>query len=143
MTTSCNDTICAFVPPFLRYLREGLVKVNLTTARFQTLEALAGGKVLSMVELAQRLSVTKRNVTTLVDGLEREGLAERSPHPTDRRSKLVKLTRSGEDVFLQAAKVQRDHLDKLLSQLEPEQQQALAIGLARLTEEMSRVPAEE
>ncbi|MEM6933022.1 MAG: MarR family transcriptional regulator [Pseudomonadota bacterium] len=117
--------------------------MNLTTARFQTLEALAGGKVLSMVELAQRLSVTKRNVTTLVDGLEREGLAERSPHPTDRRSKLVKLTRSGEDVFLQAAKVQRDHLDKLLSQLEPEQQQALAIGLARLTEEMSRVPAEE
>lgn len=142
MKISTNEALCAFVPPFMRYLREGLAKVNLTTARFQILEALAGGHVLSMVELAQRLSVTKRNITTLVDGLEKDGLVTRSPHPTDRRSKLVQLTQSGEQVFVQASKVQRAHLDRLLSQLEPETRQALTIGLSRLTEELRRSGAE-
>ncbi|MEM6481982.1 MAG: MarR family winged helix-turn-helix transcriptional regulator [Pseudomonadota bacterium] len=138
MTVSSSEAICAFIPPFLRYLRDGVAKVNLSTARFQTLQALAGGKVLTMVELAERLSVTKRNVTTLIDGLERNGLAKRSPHPTDRRSKRVQLTEIGETVFLQAAEVQRDHIDNLLGLLEPEQRQTLATGLALLTDAMTK-----
>lgn len=142
MTISSSDAICAFVPPFLRYLREGVAKVNLSPARFQVLQALSGGKVLSMVDLADRLSVTKRNVTTLVDGMEKDGLATRSPHPTDRRSKLIELTPSGEVAFSEAAKVQRDHLEKLLSNLEPAQREAVAIGLMRLTEELSKTPFE-
>lgn len=143
MTTSSSDAICAFVPPFLRYLREGVAKVNLSPARFQVLQALSGGQVLSMVDLAHRLSVTKRNVTTLIDGLEKDGLAIRSPHPTDRRSKLIALTQSGEVAFSEAAKVQRDHLAKLVSRLEPAQREAVATGLMRLTEELTKAPAED
>ena len=142
MTVSSGEAICAFVPPFLRHLRLGLAKVNLSTARFQTLQALAGGEVLTMVELAERLSVTKRNVTTLVDGLEKDGLAKRRPHTTDRRSKCVQLTEVGETVFLRAAEMQRAHLEKLLGCLEPEQRKALAAGLALLTEEMTNPCAE-
>lgn len=98
--------------------------------------------MLTMVELAERLSVTKRNVTTLIDGLEKDGLAKRSPHPTDRRSKRIQLTERGETVFSHAAEVQRDHIEKLLSVLEPEQRRALANGLAQLTDEMTNSHAE-
>ena len=35
------------------------------------------------------------NLTTLVDDLERSGLVERQPHPTDRRVKLVVATADG------------------------------------------------
>ncbi len=36
-----------------------------------------------------------RNVTSLVDALEENGLVARRPHPTDRRATLVELTGSG------------------------------------------------
>jgi len=47
-----------------------------------------------MADLASALGVTPRNVTTLVDGLEREGFVRRQPHPTDRRATVIELTDS-------------------------------------------------
>jgi DNA-binding MarR family transcriptional regulator len=42
-------------------------------------------------------------VTSLVDDLEQAGLAERRPHPTDRRVKTVALTAKGIDVQQQVS----------------------------------------
>jgi DNA-binding MarR family transcriptional regulator len=47
-----------------------------------------------MADLASALDVTPRNVTTLVDGLERDGIVQRRPHPTDRRATVIELTDS-------------------------------------------------
>lgn len=71
--------------------------------------------------------MTKRNVTVLVDGLEKDSLARRSPHPRDRQSKLAELTPSGEVAFSEAAKEQRD---------------AVANGLTRLTKEVTKTVSE-
>ena len=49
----------------------------------------------SMGELATGLGVTPRRVTVLVEALEADGLVERRPHPTDRRSTLVAITDGG------------------------------------------------
>jgi len=136
VTISPADAICEFVPPFLRFLREGTAKVDLSPARFQVLQALSQGQPRSMVDLAERLSVTKRNITTLVDGLEKDGLAIRSPHPTDRRSKLVELTTKGQATFREAAKSQRKHIENLMDNLEPAQQMLMAQALVQLTDAM-------
>ena len=48
-----------------------------------------------MSDLSEDLGVTARNVTTLVDALETEGLVRRSAHPTDRRATVVELTPTG------------------------------------------------
>lgn len=45
--------------------------------------------------LAARLHVTPRNVTGLIDHLERDGLVARVPDPADRRSVLAQLTERG------------------------------------------------
>ena len=45
-----------------------------------------------MVDLADELGVTPRNVTALVDGLEAEGLVRRVAHPTDRRVTMIEMT---------------------------------------------------
>lgn len=50
---------------------------------------------MSMSELAESLGIDRPNATTLVDGLEEQGLVRRRPHPTDRRAKLVEATRKG------------------------------------------------
>lgn len=50
---------------------------------------------MTMSELAEALGIDRPNATTLVDGLENEGLVRRRPHPTDRRAKLVEATAKG------------------------------------------------
>jgi len=49
----------------------------------------------SMSSLAGAWRCDASNVTWLVDRLEEHGLAERRPHPTDRRVRTVALTRKG------------------------------------------------
>lgn len=90
-----------------------------------------------MVELAERLSVTKRNITTLVDGLEKDGLAVRQPHPTDRRATLVATTDAGTAVFREAAQLQMSRLQSLLSTLDDARQKDMATALTSLTEAIS------
>ena len=46
-------------------------------------------------ELAEALDSTPRNITGLVDHLERDGLVERVPDPDDRRSVRARLTPQG------------------------------------------------
>jgi len=46
-------------------------------------------------DLAASAGVSSRNVTGLVDTLEKAGLAERVPDPRDRRSVLVRITDGG------------------------------------------------
>src|SRR2546421_1091831 len=46
-------------------------------------------------ELANDLDSTPRNITGLVDHLERDGLVERVPDPADRRSVRARLTEEG------------------------------------------------
>ncbi|GAB3827539.1 MarR family winged helix-turn-helix transcriptional regulator [Dactylosporangium cerinum] len=54
-----------------------------------------GDDGLPLGELAQALGVTPRNVTGLVDTLEREGLVRRVPDPADRRSVRAVATAEG------------------------------------------------
>ncbi|WP_069772320.1 MarR family winged helix-turn-helix transcriptional regulator [Streptomyces sp. LUP30] len=48
-----------------------------------------------MADLAARLEVVPRAVTTLVDGLEASGLARRAPDPVNRRVIRIELTEDG------------------------------------------------
>jgi len=65
--------------------------------------------------MATRLHVSPRNVTGLVDHLERDGLVARVADPADRRSVLAQLTDAGREridaVWEQAIRLQRDLLD--------------------------------
>ena len=49
----------------------------------------------AMRDLAEHWACDASYVTALIDGLEERGLAERRPHPTDRRVRTVVLTEAG------------------------------------------------
>ena len=71
-----------------------------TLARFDLLSQLdraPGG--LTMGELSSRLMVTNGNVTALASALIDEGLVNREPHPSDRRSSRLRLSPEGKHVF--------------------------------------------
>jgi DNA-binding MarR family transcriptional regulator len=49
--------------------------------------------------LAERAQVTKQSMAELVAHLERHGYVERVPDPDDRRAKLVRATRRGNQLY--------------------------------------------
>jgi DNA-binding MarR family transcriptional regulator len=60
---------------------------------------------MSMSELADTLGIDRPNATVLVDDLEARGLVRRTPHPTDRRAKLVEATRKGKALARRADEI--------------------------------------
>jgi DNA-binding MarR family transcriptional regulator len=69
----------------------------LTFPRYEALMLLYLSRrgALPLGKMGARLQVHRTSVTNLIDGLERLGYAERSPHPTDRRTTLATITEAG------------------------------------------------
>jgi DNA-binding MarR family transcriptional regulator len=79
---------------------EALEPYGLTFARYEALMLLyfsAAGS-LPLGKMGARLQVHPTSVTNLVDGLEHLGYAERTPHPSDRRTTLAAITEHGRQV---------------------------------------------
>jgi DNA-binding MarR family transcriptional regulator len=76
--------------------------------------------------------------------LERRGLVERRPHPTDGRARGVALTREGRSVFKKAWSLSESTRRQLLDGMAPDQVTSLVQSLkrlsARLEQESTIVP---
>jgi DNA-binding MarR family transcriptional regulator len=72
--------------------------VSLGTTETQAISYLTVNGDRGQNELAAALGLSSGASTALVDRLEREGIAERYPHPSDRRRTLVRLTDGGRRV---------------------------------------------
>jgi DNA-binding MarR family transcriptional regulator len=83
----------------------------------------------TMGELATILGTDPPYMTIVVDDLEQQGLVERKPHPTDRRSKLVETTARGHE----AAQRARDIMNRPPAELTalPEAELAALVGALR------------
>lgn len=88
------STTARFASTYLRWLDTNSGD-GLTFHRLMLIRVLHSGGPAIMSELASALGVSARNMTAIVDGLEREQLVTRRPHPTDRRATLVVLTPDG------------------------------------------------
>ncbi len=80
---------------------------GLSMARTKMLKRLSEQGPARQGSLATDFGLSPHSITDLVDGLERHGLAERRPDPTDRRAKLVAITEAGE-VSLEVANAIRE-----------------------------------
>jgi DNA-binding MarR family transcriptional regulator len=73
-------------------------ETGLPLAPQRALLVLPIDEAITMRELARRLGCDNSYVTSLVDALETRGLADRQPHPTDRRVKVIVLTNEGQQL---------------------------------------------
>jgi DNA-binding MarR family transcriptional regulator len=71
----------------------------------KTLLQLTPDRPVAMRDLAEQFRCDPSYVTSLVDGLEAAGLAERQSHPTDRRVKMVALSPSGVEALTHVRKI--------------------------------------
>jgi DNA-binding MarR family transcriptional regulator len=78
---------------------------GLAPGGLKTLLKLSPDQPIPMREMAEYFRCDPSYVTSLVDGLEAAGMAERRSHPTDRRVKMVALSHAGVGAQAQARKV--------------------------------------
>jgi DNA-binding MarR family transcriptional regulator len=84
----------------LNRLNLALEDVGLTFARYEALMLLyfTRSGSLPLGKMGDRLQVHPASVTNLINGLERDGLVTRTPHPSDRRTTLATITSRGREV---------------------------------------------
>jgi DNA-binding MarR family transcriptional regulator len=94
----------------------------------------AGEGRVRMGDLSAALGVTPRNVTTIVDGLEHEGLLVRKLDPTDRRAILLELTVKGREHIAGVHALHRAVAERFFAPLNAEERCTLLRLLGKIRE---------
>src|SRR5687768_15672880 len=96
-----------------------LKAIGLSIPQFDLLSTLTEREGVSQQELAQRLYVTKGNVSGLVDRMVEAGLVERRASPDDRRSHALHLTGHGRRLAQAGIAAQTAYVTRTLGTLPP------------------------
>jgi len=94
-----------------------LKALGLSIPQFDLLSTLTEREGLSQQELAERLYVTKGNVSGLLDRMVEADLVERRSIPGDRRSNALYLTKKGRDLAERGIAAQRAYVQRTLGSL--------------------------
>lgn len=86
-----------------------------------------------MSDLAQVFSMTKSNITFLIDSLEKKELVERSRSNQDRRVIKICLTKKGEDIYKQMLKDFSKLIDQVSRQIPVKDLSVISDGFERLS----------
>jgi DNA-binding MarR family transcriptional regulator len=95
-------------------------------------EELRGNTDVSPTYLSRCLRVSKNTVSSLLNGLEEQGLVERVLDSEDKRSFHIHLTPEGRATVKQTAPEHLVFLNRVVSRLSPDERKQLASLLAKL-----------
>jgi len=88
---------------------ERIAAVGLQPPLFRVLNLVDAAEGQSQQAIASAVDVPASRMVALVDELEREGLVERRPHPSDRRIRALYLTDKGRDLLARGRKIAKQH----------------------------------
>jgi MarR family transcriptional regulator for hemolysin len=114
-------------------LAAGLAGIGITPREHCVLSKAARGDM-TQREIAAQAGIDKTTMVVTVDQLERAGLAERRPAPTDRRARIVAITSEGRDVLARADAAVAGIYDDVLGALPLGERAGLLAALQRLVE---------
>jgi DNA-binding MarR family transcriptional regulator len=87
---------------------------------------------MTQFEIGNDAKVTSAHVTYLIDSLEEDGLAVRSPHPTDRRMMHVELSPQGIELCDRLVPAMARFMSDVVSDLTQEEKVVMNRLLARV-----------
>ncbi|WP_329193196.1 MULTISPECIES: MarR family winged helix-turn-helix transcriptional regulator [unclassified Streptomyces] len=124
-----------------RIQKRHLEPLGITPAQSRLLRLVShydGGEPPRMAELAARLEVVPRAVTTLVDGLEAADCVRRAPDPANRRVIRIELTGTGRATLRRLRNARTAAAEEILAPLTAAQRGVLG----GLLDTLSDAPAE-
>jgi DNA-binding MarR family transcriptional regulator len=109
---------------------------GLSPAQMHTIEIVGHGASLRMKELAKKMGVTTGTLTVMIDRLEQQGLLQRTPHETDRRSYLIALTAKGQALFAEHHQYHLRLIEEITATLSSEEQTMFGLVLEKIIGQM-------
>ena len=97
------------------YAEKSIAELALCGSDFGVLEALLHKGSLPVNEIGKKILLTSGSITVAVDRLEKRGLVERHAHGTDRRARIVHLTKEGRRLITRAYAQHAADLEQLAS----------------------------
>jgi DNA-binding MarR family transcriptional regulator len=131
------DTFFAVAHALKRIVNARFQHTGLSMARLRVLYHLVGGQNVRMGELSTCVDVAPRTMTSTIDAMQRDGLVQRRPDPTDGRATVVSITDEGERSFHDGMRLQALAVADLFDGLDAERRVALLEILDRLGEAVS------
>lgn len=118
-----------------RIQKRQLEPIGITPAQARLLRAVAAyDEPPRMADLAARMEVVPRAVTTLVDGLESSGWVRRAPDPTSRRVVRIEITEAGRETLRALRTARRSAAEDILAPLDADQRDVLGGLLSTLVD---------
>ena len=112
--------------------RRSIEVLGMCRSDFGVLEALLHKGPLSVSELGKKVLLTSGSITTAIDRLEGRGLVKRGGDDSDRRTRIVHLTKSGRKVIEKVFKQHERDMDQAVAGLSREEREALGDLLRKL-----------
>jgi MarR family 2-MHQ and catechol resistance regulon transcriptional repressor len=97
------------------YAEESISELDMCASDFAVLEALLHKGPLPVNEIGKKVLLTSGSITVAVDRLQMKGFVERRAHGTDRRAKIVHLTKEGSKLITRAYADHAADLERLAS----------------------------
>ncbi|MGW3211672.1 MarR family winged helix-turn-helix transcriptional regulator [Streptomyces parvus] len=120
-----------------RIQRRQLEPIDITPAQFRLLRTVASYDAAPrMADLARRLDVVPRAVTTLVDALEASGRVRRAPDPESRRVVRIEITDEGRATLRSLRSARRAAAEEILAPLTADQREVFGELLSALVDGM-------
>ena len=113
------------------YAQNSIAQLEVCGSDFAVLEALLHKGPLPVNEIGKKVLLTSGSITVAIDRLEEKGWVERRAHDTDRRTKVVHLTKEGRKLI---TRVYSDHaadLERLASDSLTRKERATLIRLLK------------
>ena len=108
-----------------------LQSIGLTPALFAVLNYLRARDGAIQQHIGSAMGIDPSTMVSLVDQLERAGLAKRRPHPQDRRAREVLITPKGRRTIEQARKLAEEVEADVLEGLSPPERRQLVTLLRK------------
>ena len=97
------------------YAQISVTDLEIGGSDFAVLEAVLHKGPLPVNGIGKKVLLTSGSITVAVDRLERKGLVERRAHGTDRRARIVHLTKEGRTLITRAYRQHAADLERLVS----------------------------
>lgn len=124
------EALATAIETFNRYYIRIPTTAQLSFTTLSVLDTLAAaGKPMRLTDMVRTEQISQPGLTQLVGRLERDGLVERRPDPTDRRAVLVHLTEAGRRVGTSRRADRVEHLRPVVARLSAADRRALAAVL--------------
>ncbi|CAG7613780.1 MarR family winged helix-turn-helix transcriptional regulator [Paenibacillus allorhizosphaerae] len=95
-------------------------------------EIMKEGGTMLPSKLAQKIGVTKSNISLLLSPLEKEGFVGRQPHPSDGRKWVISITSEGQSLLWRYLPDNRQTIMEKMQALEDKELSQLLVFLNKL-----------